>query len=93
MAHRIYIYNTDKKDQEYFRAYLGEWNYVIPDLLLPLFAANPKAKGTLVYAEKEAGVLKLRKFYDLLIQEYNLISNAAVLLTIEKMFDFLHGLP
>lgn len=93
MAHRIYIYNTDKKDQEYFHAYLGEWNYVIPDLLLPLFAANPKAKGTLVYAEKESGVLKLRKFYDLLIQEYNLISNAPVLLTIEKMFDFLHGLP
>lgn len=93
MAHRIYIYNTDRKDQDYFHPYLGEWNYMIPDLLLPLFAADAKNRGGLVYTAKEAGILKLRKFYDLLIHEYNLSSNSDAMSAIEKMFDFLNGLP
>ena len=93
MAHRIYIYNTDKKDQDYFPHYLGEWNYVIPPLFFPLFAANPKAKGTLVYSEKEAGIRKLRTFYDLLIHEYGLNSDALAMAAIGKLFDFLNGLP
>ncbi|QMV68310.1 WG repeat-containing protein [Sphingobacterium paramultivorum] len=93
MAHRIYIYNTDKKDQDYFPHYLGEWNYVIPPLFLPLFAANPKAKGTLVYSEKEPGIRKLRAFYDLLIHEYRLNSDALAMAAIGKLFDFLDGLP
>jgi len=93
MAHRIYIYNTDKKDQDYFPHYLGEWNYVIPPLFFPLFAANPKAKGTLVFSEKEAGIRKLRAFYDLLIHEYGLNSDALAMAAIGKLFDFLNGLP
>ena len=93
MAHRIYIYNTDKKDQDYFPHYLGEWNYVIPPLFVPLFAANSKAKGTLVYSEKEPGIRKLRAFYDLLIHEYGLNSDALAMAAIGKLFDFLNGLP
>ncbi|MGE8426595.1 MAG: WG repeat-containing protein [Sphingobacterium sp.] len=93
MAHRIYIYNTDKKDQDYFPHYLGEWNYVIPPLFIPLFAANSKAKGTLVYSEKEPGIRKLRAFYDLLIHEYGLNSDALAIAAIGKLFDFLDGLP
>jgi len=52
MAHRIYPYNIDSNTNQVFEGNLGEWNYLIPDLLLPLFSANPRAKGKSLYFDR-----------------------------------------
>ncbi|MBB1149820.1 SEL1-like repeat protein [Myroides sp. NP-2] len=93
MAHRIYLYNLDSQTQHMFEGYLGEWNYVIPDLLLPLLSANPRAKGEALYFDKEEGLLRLSDFYDLLTETYQLEEVADFTTAVTQMFEFLYELP
>jgi hypothetical protein len=93
MAHRLYIYNTDLQTSETFPHFLGEWNYVIPSLLLPLFSANPRAKGKILYTDKLQGISNLRRFYDLLGEVYQLTYKKIFNEPVEKMFEFLESLP
>lgn len=93
MAHRLYIYNTDLHTNNTFPHYLGEWNYVIPPLLLPLFSANPYAKGKIIYTDKIQGISNLRRFYDLLGEVYQLTYKKVFSEPVEKMFAFLESLP
>lgn len=93
MAHRIYIYNIDSKSGESYPSYLGEWNYELPPLLLPLFASGIEAKGKLLYANREGGIVLLRQFYTLLADEYQLHFKKAYYEPVNKLFDFLENLP
>ncbi|PWN71791.1 hypothetical protein C1631_003995 [Chryseobacterium phosphatilyticum] len=93
MAHRIYLYNIDSKTKEEYPHYLGEWNYEIPELLVPLFAGNPRAKGKLLYFDKEEGVARLRMFYQFLADHHQLNYKKAYSEPVNKMFDFLETLP
>lgn len=93
MAHRIYLYNVDSKTKDQYPYYLGEWNYEIPELFIPLFAGNPRAKGKLLYFNKEDGVARLRMFYQLLADHYQLTYRKVYYEPVNKMFDFLEALP
>lgn len=93
MAHRIYIYNIDSSSGESYPYYLGEWNYELPDLLLPLFGAGTKAKGKQLYANREKGITFLRKFYNVLADEYHLKDDEAYSGPVNQMFDMLENLP
>lgn len=93
MAHRIYIYNVDLKDKAEFPTLLAEWNYVLPVLLTPLFAVGIRTKGTLLYADKDAGVECLRQFYDVLEKTYQLQENTSFVVARNQLFDFLENLP
>lgn len=93
MAHRIYIYNIQNDTGENYPHYLGEWNYELPVLLLPLFGANLRSKGTQLYADKVQGISNLRRFYDLLATTYQLIYKKAFYEPVEQMFQFLEDLP
>ncbi|WP_270087311.1 SEL1-like repeat protein [Sphingobacterium sp. SYP-B4668] len=93
MAHRIYTYNIDYKSKDNFPHYLGEWNYAIPELLIPLFSGNPRNRGTLLYFDKEEGISRLRTFYNLLGDTYQLHHQEKYEAAISKMFGFLENLP
>ncbi|PKF75733.1 SEL1-like repeat protein [Chryseobacterium sp. PMSZPI] len=93
MAHRIYVYNIDSKTKKGYSHYLGEWNYEIPELLLPLFSCNPRSKGKLLYFDKENGVARLKSFYQLLGEHYQLLYKKAYYEPVNKMFDVLDTLP
>ncbi|MCA5005083.1 SEL1-like repeat protein [Sphingobacterium bovistauri] len=93
MAHRIYIYNIDLPTGSSFPHYLGEWNYEIPPLLLPLFSSNIRSKGEILYADKVQGVSNLRRFYDLLAEVYQLTYKKVFNEPVDVMFDFLENLP
>ncbi|MGJ1421869.1 SEL1-like repeat protein [Sphingobacterium spiritivorum] len=93
MAHRIYTYNIDLKTRQNYPHYLGEWNYVIPELLFPLFSANPRSKGTRLYFEREPGIVALRQFYHLLAETYRLHNEKAYTEPVNTMFSFLENLP
>lgn len=93
MAHRIYVYNFELETKEVYSHYLGEWNYAIPELFMPLFGGNPRAKGKLLYFDKEEGVLRLRRFYQLLADHYQLNYKKAYYEPVNKMFEFLEALP
>ncbi|WP_282628341.1 tetratricopeptide repeat protein [Empedobacter sedimenti] len=93
MAHRIYIYNIQNETGESYPHYLGEWNYELPALLLPLFGANIRSKGTQLYADKMQGISNLRRFYDLLGTNYQLTYKKAFTEPVNQMFDFLEDLP
>ena len=93
MAHRIYIYNIDLQSKESYPNYLAEWNYVIPDLLLPLFSINLKAKGKRIYADKMQGIVALRSFFNLLADSYQLHYKKEYFEPVNKMFEFLESLP
>ncbi|WP_370900800.1 tetratricopeptide repeat protein [Chryseobacterium gossypii] len=93
MAHRIYLYNVDAKTKKEYPHYLGEWKYVIPDLLLPLFSGNPESKGKMMYFDKEEGIARLRLFYNLLADHYQLHYRKAYYEPVNTMFGFLEDLP
>lgn len=93
MAHRIYLYNIDSQTKQVFEGYLGEWNYVIPDLLLPLVSANARTKGKSLYFDKEEGLHRLSCFYDLLTETYQLHDTVSFSSAVEQMFEFLYALP
>lgn len=93
MAHRIYVYNIDSKTSEQYPHYLGEWNYVIPELFMPLFSGNPRAKGKLLYFDKVEGVMRLKSFYQLLADHYQLHYKKAYYEPVNKMFEALDTLP
>ncbi|WP_158963281.1 SEL1-like repeat protein [Myroides fluvii] len=93
MAHRIYIYNIDSETHQTHAGYLGEWNYVIPDLLFPLLSVNPKTKGKALYFDKGEGVNRLSLFYDLLTETYQLQNNKSFSDAVSLMFEFLFDLP
>ncbi|ROI05533.1 MULTISPECIES: SEL1-like repeat protein [unclassified Chryseobacterium] len=93
MAHRIYVYNIDSETKERYTHYLGEWNYEIPELLLPLFSCNPRSKGKLLYFDKNDGVARLKSFYQLLGEHYQLLYKKVYYEPVNKMFDLLDALP
>lgn len=93
MAHRLYVYNVDSKTGEQYPYYLGEWNYEIPELFLPLFSCDPKAKGKLLYFDKINGVERLKSFYQLLGEHYQLLYKKAYSEPVNKMFEMLDALP
>lgn len=93
MAHRIYVYNVDSKTGEQYSHYLGEWNYEIPELFLPLFSCNPRSKGKLLYFDKENGVARLKSFYQLLGEHYQLLYKKVYYEPVNKMFETLDALP
>lgn len=93
MAHRLYVYNVDSKTGEQYPYYLGEWNYEIPELLLPLFSCDPRAKGKLLYFDKINGVARLKSFYQLLGEHYQLLYKKAYYEPVNKMFEMLDDLP
>lgn len=93
MAHRIYIYNIDFSTGESYPNYLGEWNYELPPLLLPLFGHNIRSKRSQLYADREQGIASLRQFYDLLAEVYQLNSNATFTESVHQMFTLLEELP
>lgn len=93
MAHRIYIYNIQNETGETYPHYLGEWNYVLSPLLLPLFSSNIRSKDTQLYADKAQGISNLRRFYDLLGNTYQLIYKKAFYEPVNQMFQFLEELP
>lgn len=93
MAHRLYVYNVDSKTGEQYPYYLGEWNYEIPELLFPLFSCDPKAKGKLLYFDKINGVERLKSFYQLLGEHYQLLYKKAYYEPVNKMFEMLNDLP
>ncbi|MCL8538290.1 SEL1-like repeat protein [Chryseobacterium gallinarum] len=93
MAHRLYVYNIDSKTGEQYPYYLGEWNYEIPELLLPLFSCDPRAKGKLLYFDKINGVERLKSFYQLLGEHYQLLYKKAYYEPVNKMFEMLDNLP
>ncbi|WP_336964830.1 SEL1-like repeat protein [Chryseobacterium contaminans] len=93
MAHRLYVYNVDSKTGEQYPYYLGEWNYEIPELLLPLFSCDPRSKGKLLYFDKINGVQRLKSFYQLLGEHYQLLYKKAYYEPVNKMFEMLDDLP
>jgi TPR repeat protein len=93
MAHRIYIYNVNLKTKETYPSYLAEWNYEIPFLMLPLFSANIRSNGSQLYANKEDGIARLRYFYALLADSYQLHYKKIYFEPVNRMFDFLEALP
>lgn len=93
MAHRLYVHNLDSKTGEQYSHYLGEWNYEIPELLLPLFSCDPRAKGKLLYFDKINGVARLKSFYQLLGEHYQLLYKKAYYEPVNKMFEILDALP
>lgn len=93
MAHRIYIYNVNSKTKETFEAYLAEWNYEIPPLMLPLFSGSIRSRGTQLYANREDGIARLRGFYTLLASVYQLHYKRNFNEPVNKMFAFLENLP
>ncbi len=93
MAHRIYTYNVDSTTLDEFPHYLGEWNYEIPELLLPLFSGNPRSKGKALVFDKESGISMLRSFYDLLGEHYRLTYKKVFYEPVNKMFEILNELP
>lgn len=93
MAHRIYIYNVNSSQTEIHPTYLGEWNYVISPLLLPLFGVNLQSKRTQLYADRQGGIELLKRLYDLLTDTYHLHENLKFKQATQKMFEFLEDLP
>lgn len=93
MAHRIYIYNVDFKTNERFSSYLAEWKYEIPALMLPLFTSNIRSKGTQLYADKQDGIARLRYFFVLLADQYQLHYKKQYYEPVDRMFAFLENLP
>lgn len=93
MAHRIYVYNVSKNGKEKYSELLAEWNYVIPLLLMPLFFASPRVKGSLLYFDREAGIANLHRFYDLLGESYELTYKACFYEPRRQMFEVLENLP
>lgn len=93
MAHRIYIYNIQEATGEQFPHVLGEWNYEIPLLMLPLFSGNLKAKGKVLYASRLEGISMLRRFYDLLGTSYHLTYKKVFTEPVHQLFEFLENLP
>lgn len=93
MAHRLYVYNVDSKTGDQYSHYLGEWNYEIPELLFPLFSCDPRAKGKLLYFDKINGVQRLKSFYQLLGEHYQLLYKKAYYEPVNKMFEMLDDLP
>ncbi|MGE8426594.1 MAG: SEL1-like repeat protein [Sphingobacterium sp.] len=93
MAHRIYIYNVNLKTKETYPTYLAEWNYEIPILMRPLFSANVRSKGSQLYANKEDGIARLRYFYALLADRYQLHYKKSYYEPVNSMFEFLEALP
>lgn len=93
MAHRIYIYNIDFSTGESYPNYLGEWNYELPLLLLPLFGHNIRSKKSQLFADRKEGIELLRQFYDLLAEIYQLNSNATFTESVHQMFTLLEELP
>lgn len=93
MAHRIYIYNVNLRTKETFPSYLAEWNYEIPILMRPLFSANIRSKGSQLYANKEDGISRLRYFYALLADRYQLHYKKRYYEPVNRMFEFLEALP
>ncbi|MDR2236920.1 MAG: SEL1-like repeat protein [Chryseobacterium sp.] len=93
MAHRIYVFNADIKNNEEYPHYLGEWNYEIPALLLPLFFGNPKSKGKMMYFDREQGISYLKTFYQLLADRYQLHYKKVYYEPVNTMFEFLESLP
>ncbi|MCE3074423.1 tetratricopeptide repeat protein [Chryseobacterium gwangjuense] len=93
MAHRIYLYNYDQKTNQSFETHLGEWNYEIPLLLYPLIAEDSKVEGVEFLSNKEQGIVHLRYFFNLLADTYQLHYKKAYYEPVNKMFEFLEGLP
>ncbi|MDM1554707.1 MULTISPECIES: SEL1-like repeat protein [Chryseobacterium] len=93
MAHRLYVYNVDSKTGDQHPYYLGEWNYEIPELLLPLFSCDPRSKGKLLYFDKINGVQRLKSFYQLLGEHYQLLYKKVYYEPVNKMFEMLDDLP
>ncbi|WP_312357041.1 SEL1-like repeat protein [Sphingobacterium multivorum] len=93
MAHRIYIYNVNLRTKETYPTYLAEWNYEIPILMRPLFSANIRSKGSQLYANKEDGIARLRYFYALLADRYQLHYKKSYYEPVNNMFEFLEALP
>lgn len=93
MAHRIYVYNIDTDTKEMFPFELAEWNYNIPPLMVLLFSHNIRSKGVYLYANKEEGILNLRRFYDLLGEIYQLQYKKVFHEPVNHMFSFLENLP
>ncbi|WP_160137334.1 SEL1-like repeat protein [Chryseobacterium sp. c4a] len=93
MAHRLYVYNVDSKTGDQYSYYLGEWNYEIPELFLPLFSCDPRSKGKLLYFDKTNGVERLKSFYQLLGEHYQLLYKKAYYEPVNKMFEMLDDLP
>lgn len=93
MAHRIYLYNVNKDKQHSDLGYLGEWKYEIPQLLLPLFFAQPSRKGHLLYFDRQGGVEYLQRFYDLLNEQYQFSERAGCVEAQQTMFELLQHLP
>ncbi|MEJ5104110.1 SEL1-like repeat protein [Chryseobacterium sp. MYb328] len=93
MAHRLYVYNVDSKTGDQYSHYLGEWNYEIPELLLPLFSCEPRSKGKLLYFDKIDGVARLKSFYQLLGEHFQLLYKKAYYEPVNKMFGMLDDLP
>lgn len=93
MAHRIYVYNIDSQTGDRYSHYLGEWNYEIPELLFPLFSCDPRSKGKLLYFDKINGVARLKSFFQLIGEHYQLLYKKAYYEPVNKMFDLLDALP
>ncbi len=93
MAHRIYIYNVNLRTKETYPSYLAEWNYEIPILMRPLFSANIRSKGSQLYADKEDGIARLRYFYALLADRYQLHYKKKYFEPVNRLFEFLEALP
>ncbi|SMC37714.1 tetratricopeptide repeat protein [Chryseobacterium sp. YR221] len=93
MAHRIYLYNYDQKTNQSFDTYLGEWNYEIPLLLYPLIAEDVKVEGVEFFSNKEQGIIRLRYFFNLLADTYQLHYKKAYYEPVNTMFEFLEALP
>lgn len=93
MAHRIYLYNLDSKSKETFPNYLGEWNYEIPLLLVPLVSGNIRAKGKQLFAEKQEGISRLRSFFNLIADTYQWHYKKIYYEPVNQMFQFLEDLP
>jgi uncharacterized protein len=65
MAHRMYLYTTDKANRKSIvGAMLAEWNYSFPLLFQPLFSCKANVKNSDLYAEAKAGVAALERFLD-----------------------------
>ncbi|WP_374329018.1 tetratricopeptide repeat protein [Soonwooa sp.] len=93
MAHRIYLYNLDSKSKETFPNYLGEWNYEIPLLLVPLVSGNLRAKGKQLFADKQEGISRLRSFFNLIADTYQWHYKKFYYEPVNQMFQFLEDLP
>jgi len=59
----------------------------------PLFSANIRSKGSQLYADKEDGIARLRYFYALLADRYQLHYKKKYFEPVNRMFEFLEALP